>query len=275
MLFRWRARIGAVAVAAMLLVVGAASPGVAASRYTSRTNVSFTSRGVTSKGHIFAAHLDWSKPVGIMVYLDGSSERGLRGYNSSYLLDADGKTGLVEAARRRNLLLVTPFAPGSGCDGAGRTETCWSWPSGRMTVAKKTQWAYDFVQWVRRQYPAANGRFVLGGYSSGARATTEFLGPKFGEKMSVDLMVAISLGGPPRMGPNYSAAFKAHTPIVWNVGARDAFLSQPKYGVRRGHDWYKAAGFRTALTVVPDLGHSRSDFDTVIAQSVDHYLPAR
>lgn len=275
MTIRWSARVGVVAVAAMLLVVGATRPAVAAGALTNRTNVSFTSNGVTSKGHIFAAHLDWSKPVGIMVYLDGSSERGLRSYNGSYLLDADGKTGLVEAARTRNLLLVTPFAPGSGCDGAGSTETCWSWPSGRTTVAKKTQWAYDFVQWVRRQYPAADGRLVLGGYSSGARATTEFLGPKFGEKMSVDLMVAISLGGPPKMSPNYSSAFKAHTPIAWNVGAKDAFLSQPGYGVRRGHDWYTAAGFRTELTVVSGLGHSRSDFDTVMARSVDRYLPTR
>ncbi len=270
-----RARAGMIAVVAMLLMVGTVSPATAAGQLTSRTNVRFTSRGVTSRGHIFAGHLDWSRPVGIMVYLDGSSERGLRSYNSPYLLDADGRTGLVEAARRRNLLLLTPFAPGGGCDGAGRTETCWSWPSGDMTVAKKTQWAYDFVRWVRHQYAAAGGPLVLGGYSSGARATTEFLGPKFGEQMSVDLMVAISLGGPPKMGPNYSSAFKVHTPIVWNVGAEDAFLSTPGYGVRRGRDWYAAAGFRTSLTVVPGLGHSRSDFDLVMARSVDRYLTTR
>jgi hypothetical protein len=247
-------------------------PAHAAGPRTNRTNVPYSDGVTRSKGHIFAKGLDWAKPVGLLVYMDGSGERGLRSYNDSYLLDADGNTGLVEAARRRNLLLVTPFAPGGGCDGAGSTETCWSWPSGSMSVQAKTKWAFDFTQWIRTQY-TLTGPTVIGGYSSGARATTEFLGPEYGKRMSVDLMVAISLGGPPKFGPDYTHRFRVHTPVVWNVGSKDSFLTQPRYGVRRGYNWYRAAGFTTELTIVPGLGHSRSDFDKVIGRAVDRYLP--
>jgi hypothetical protein len=147
----WSRRAAALVAASALLLTGAVTtPAVAAGPPVDRTNVHYSNGVLTSRGHIFAGHLDWSKPVGMIVYTDGSGERGLRSYDDPYLLDANGTTGLVEVARRRNMVLVTPLAPGGGCDDGGGS--CWYDDSGSVSVAQKTRWAFDFIRWVRRQY---------------------------------------------------------------------------------------------------------------------------
>src|SRR5678815_213814 len=88
---------------------------------TDATNLSFTANGITSKYHRYAGGLDWTQPVGILIYTDGSGEYGLANPSSTYLLA--GSTGLVAVAKEHNLMLVTPRAPGAGCpDGGG---VCW------------------------------------------------------------------------------------------------------------------------------------------------------
>ncbi len=266
----------AVFVAAAVVVAAAVampSSASAAGPQTNQLNVAYTNTaGVTSRVHVFAAGLDWTKAVGLMVYADGSGEYGLANPNASYLLDADGTTGLVEVARQRNLVLVTPRAPGTGCpDGGG---VCW-YADSSYTRAQKTQWANDVTAWVKTQYPIAGNRIVLGGYSSGAQLTTQQLGPKYGEALGVDLMVAISYGGPPRsgFGPSYSAAYKAATTAVWDVGTSDPAY-QGGSGVTQGYNWYRTNGFaKTELNTHPGT-HSRSDFDVVMARETDQYIPA-
>jgi hypothetical protein len=82
---------------------------------TDRTSVSYTNTaGTTSVGHIYAAGLDWSKPVGLLLYTDGSGEFGLANTSSSYLLA--GGNGLIAKAKKHNMILVTPRAPGGPCD---------------------------------------------------------------------------------------------------------------------------------------------------------------
>lgn len=270
-----RGRIAAAAAVVAALVVGSALTASAAGPQTNRLDVQFTnSAGVRSEGHVFAAGLDWTRPVGLMLYADGSSEYGLENPNSTYLLDADGTAGLVEAARRRNMVLVTPEAPGGNCpDGGGE---CWYQASGGVSIAAKTRWAYDFATQVKTDYPIDARRIVIGGYSSGAQFTTEYFGPQYGEVFGADLMVAISYGGSPKVTPSYSAAFKAATPVVWDTGSNDsAYTTTSSYGVKAGEQWYRQNGFRTELNVVQGLGHGRSgQFDDIMGREVDQYIPA-
>ena len=71
--------------------------------------------------HLYAAGLDWSRPVGLLVYADGSGEYGLENPRSSYLLGGD--KGLAAVAKRANMVLLTPFSPNRSCsDGGG---ACW------------------------------------------------------------------------------------------------------------------------------------------------------
>jgi predicted esterase len=269
-------RIAAAAGALLLVAATIFLPTAEAAAPTAnRLDVGYTnSAGTTSEGHIFAAGLDWTKPVGLMIYADGSGEYGLENPNASYLLDADGTTGLVEAARRRNLILVTPEAPGGNCPNGGGE--CWYQASNGVSIAQKTRWAHDFAQMVRADYNESSERIILGGYSSGAQHTTEYLGPQYGEQLSADLMVAISYGGSPKVTPNYSAAFKANTPVVWDVGSNDSsYTTTSSYGVKAGYNWYRSNGFATTeLNVVAGLGHSRSDFDLVMAREVDQHIPS-
>src|SRR5690606_29784951 len=184
-------------VATGLVVAGVAAPASAASTggaggaLTNRLDQSFTSAGLTSSYHIVAAGLDWSRPVGLLVYTDGSGGYGLDNPNSTYLLDADGDAGLVAVARKHNLLLLTPEAPAPGCDG---TDNCWY--DSRNAVGK-ARWSSDLISRVTSQYDIDLDRVVIGGYSSGAQWTTRFFLPAHGEAHSVDLAVAIAYGGAP------------------------------------------------------------------------------
>ena len=144
---------------------------------TNRLNQTFTANGISSQYHIFADGLDWSKPVGLLLYTDGSGGYGLDNPNSTYLLDADGSAGLVEVARKHNLLLVTPFAPSPSCDGA---DNCWYNTSGSPAAPAKADWARALVDNVYSQYSIDKSRVAIGGYSSGAQFTTGWFVPRHG-----------------------------------------------------------------------------------------------
>jgi hypothetical protein len=221
------------------------------------TRLSFTdSHGVTSRYHRYAAGLDWSKRVGLLIYTDGSGEYGLKNPNSSYLLT--GTNGLVQVAKRNNMVLLTPLAPGEGCpDGDG---TCWYMDSSGISPSHKARWSAELVKYVQKQYGTDPARVAFGGYSSGAQWTTEYFGPLYASEIMTDgVAVAISYGGSPKVTPNFTAAFKANVPFVWDVGDKDSsYTGSGAYGVKAGYDWYTANGFTTEITVVPGLGHDRS-----------------
>jgi hypothetical protein len=240
---------------------------------TDQTNLSFTdSNGVTSRYHRYAAGLDWSKPVGLLVYTDGSGEYGLKNPSSGYLLA--GPNGLVQVAKRNNMVLLTPLAPGAGCgDGDG---VCWYMPSSNISPANKARWSAELVKHVQRQYGTVPNRVAIGGYSSGAQWTTEYFGPLYAsEIMTGGVAVAISYGGSPKVPPKYTAAFKSSVPFVWDTGARDsAYTGGGSYGVKAGHAWYTANGFKTQLVVVPGLGHGRpGQFGAIMEREIKKHVP--
>src|SRR5690606_7598633 len=74
---------------------------------TNQTFQTFTSDGYTSRYHLYVEGVDWSKPVGALIYADGSGEYGLKNPNSTYLLS--GSNGLIAVAKRHNMILLTPF----------------------------------------------------------------------------------------------------------------------------------------------------------------------
>lgn len=240
-----------------------------------RTFLTYTnSAGTTSRYHLYAGGLDWSKDVGLLVYTDGSAEYGLKNPTSTYLLA--GSNGLVAVAKRLNMVLLTPLAPGTGCpDGDG---TCWYQSSGGYSTEGKTRWSADLVKHVHGLYNIDRSRTVFGGYSSGAQWTTEFFGPAHAAGLVSDgVAVAISYGGAPILTPRFTEDFKAKVPFVWDVGEDDyAWYGGGRYGVKAGHDWYQANGFTTQLHVIPNLGHGRSgQFGGIIErEATEHVRPA-
>lgn len=242
--------------------------GGAGGSQTDQLNVPFTSNGLSSKYHVFAAGLDWTKPVGLLMYGDGSGGYGIDNPNATYLLDADGTAGLVAVAKKHNLLLVTPEAPAPGCDGY---DNCWY----DSTAPAKAQWASDLMTKVKGQYDLDLDRIAIGGYSSGAQWTTRWFLPAHGEAQSVDLAVPIAYGGAPAVTPAFTAGYKAGTVVSFDTGKSDPAYSSQSWGAIGGYNWYTGAGFVTDSYWPDGVAHSRGgEFGGIIDREVTQWLPA-
>ncbi|MFZ0555132.1 MAG: hypothetical protein WAM26_07540 [Nitrososphaeraceae archaeon] len=239
-------------------IVGAVTPTAP----TDRTNLSFTSNGYTSTYHLYAGGLDWSgtKPVGLLIYTDGSAEFGLKNPKDTYLMG--GGAGMIAVAKKHNMILLTPLSPNKNCsDGDG---SCWYLgdPPGY------TRWAEALVKLIQSQYPIDKKRIAFGGYSSGAQFATEYWVPLGAAQrtMEAGVIVAISFGGSPKMPEvGYTPSFRSNVHMNWNVGEKDdSYLLNDEtegpeqgYNVKAGYDHYTSAGFRTSLDVLPGVDHNR------------------
>lgn len=237
---------------------------------TDSTFLSYSNGKYTSQYHLYAAGLDWTKPVGLIVYGDGSGEYGLVNPNANYLLG--GNDGLIKVAKRNNMVLLTPMSPNRACsDGDG---ACWYLGD----AAGYAAWSAALITYVESRYPIAKNRVALGGYSSGAQWLTEFFAPggHADDIMTDGVAVAISYGGSPKVSANFTAAFKANVHFNWNTGDRDSsYTGGGSYGVKAGHAWYTSNGFSTSLDLIPGLGHSRSDFGRVMEAQIKEHVPAQ
>jgi hypothetical protein len=236
---------------------------------TDSTFLSYSNGQYTSRYHLYAAGLDWKRPVGLLVYTDGSGEYGLKNPGSTYLLA--GTNGLINVAKRNNMVLLTPLSPNPACsDGDG---SCWYLgdPRGYAT------WSAGLVKQVESRYNIAKNRVALGGYSSGAQWLTEYFAPggHAADIMTDGVAVAISYGGSPKVTANFTPSFKANVHFNWNTGDRDAaYTTTSAYGVRAGYNWYTGNGFATSLDLISGLGHSRSDFGRVMEAQIKKHLPS-
>ena len=251
---------------------GGTTSGGSGGPLTDRTSVSYTNpTGTTSTGHIYAAGLDWTKPVGIMVYTDGSGEYGLKNPTDNYLLA--GANGLVAIAKKHNMVLVTPLAPGDGCtDGDG---TCWYMSSFDGTSdTTKAKWADDFVKTqVLQKYNIDQSRAVIAGYSSGAEFTMGLYGPGYAASWMQDgLLLAISYGSPPWVTSTYTAGFKQNVAAVWDIGAADTTGAMTDGTA--GYNWYVSNGFATTAKITPaGVTHSRGGtFGGIVDTYVTQYV---
>lgn len=233
----------------------------------------FTSNGITSNYHRFAEGIDPTQPIGVILYGDGSGGSGFDYPNSEYLLDADGESGLVAAARERNFILVVPEAPSPSCGTPVAYDNCWYNSSGTPSAADKAAWASDLLTQIKSEYDIAEDRIVVGGYSSGAQMTTRWFAPNHGEEQSVDLFVPISYGGEPAdTDAVFSDEYKQNTVLVFNTGTADDAYGFASYEARAGEQWYREAGFTTEPQWIDGLGHNRDDFDDVVAAAIDKHL---
>lgn len=246
-----------------------ATTGGSGGPMTDRTNLSFSNGTYTSTYHLYAAGLDTSKALGMMMYADGSGEYGLKNPQGSYLLG--GSNGLINVAKRNNMVLVTPLSPNKSCsDGDG---SCWYMGDS----PGYTKWAEDLVLSIQKQYNIDTDRVAMGGYSSGAQLATQWWVPSGAAQrtMTDGVIVAISFGGKPQVDDTTSAAFKQKVHLSWDVGSSDpSYTGSGSYGVHGGHDYYKGKGFDTSLNVVSG-DHDRSgQFGAIMDREIKAHVPA-
>lgn len=242
---------------------------------TDRTSVSYTnSAGTTSVAHVYAAGLDWTKRVGLLVYADGSGEAGLSNTTSTYLMA--GTNGLITVAKRNNMLLVTPRAPGNGCtDGDG---VCWYLPSNNgVTRAAKTKWLDDFLKaQILPLYNVDKTRVCISGFSSGAENTAGLYGPAYAASWMEDgLLLAISYGSSPAqygVTSTYTTAFKQKVAAVWNIRGADETTAVADG--TEGYNWYRDNGFTTtALDIIAGGQHDRpTEFGGIVEQYLTQHV---
>lgn len=245
--------------------------------FTDRLHETFDNGDYRSEYHLFAAEIDPSRPIGLMVFVDGSGGYGFSHPDSSYQLDADGEDGLVAVAREHNMVLVTPVAPPPGCDDEGNTRpdrgeeaNCWYDPE---NAEGKAQWSADLVQQVEDEFDIDRDRVVVGGFSSGAQWATQFWAPAHGEERSVDLTVAIGYGGAPVASPSFSQDYTEETVFAWDTGTADHAYRRDRYGSIGGYNWYTKHGFRTRATWPKGVGHDRPGrFHVIMEREIDRVL---
>ncbi|HEV7871362.1 MAG TPA: hypothetical protein VGO95_08915 [Modestobacter sp.] len=200
---------------------------------------------------MFAQGLDTSKPIGLLVYADGTGEYGLENPNSSYAIG--GSAGLAAVARAHNMVLVTPFSPNRSCQ-------CWE----QGDATGYANYVAALISQVKTQYGA--GELWFSGYSSGAQAATRFVFPAHPELWSGGGgVIAIGGGGAPAgRAASIPAAVTSNVVMRWDTGAQDTgsgggfnALSGP-YGAQAGERWYASQGFNTQLVSPAGVTHDRS-----------------
>jgi hypothetical protein len=231
--------------------------GVPAGPWTN-TTASFSAAGYGADYRVFAEGIDTSRPVGLLVYADGTGEYGLEHPTSSYALGGAG--GLAAVARAHNMVLATPFSPNRSCK-------CWE----QGDAAGYANYLAALISRLQSQYGAQQLWFA--GYSSGAQAATRFLFPAHpGLWARGGGLIAIGGGGAPagRAAP-FPASVKSNVVLRWNTGAKDTgaggynALSGP-YGAQVGERWYAGQGFNTGIVTPAGVTHDRSgQFGSIVA----------
>lgn len=260
-LWTWRHIRSIIAPLVVAALTATVSPVSAAEPTTDRTNLSFTGSKYTSKYHLYAGGLDWSKPVGLLIYGDGTGEYGIENPGGRYLIG--GTNGLHAVAKRHNMVLLTPFSPNRSCE-------CWY----KGDPMGYSQWLEQLVKKLEADYPIDLRRVAMGGYSSGAQLATRWWVPSGAAQrtMTDGVVVAISYGGPPAVASQVSEHMKSNVPIHWDSGSEDPATTNA-YGVAGGYKWYTDRGFITSLTIASGVGHGRSgQFGVIMDEQITKHI---
>ena len=239
---------------------------------TDVTGISFTAtNGYASKYHLYAAGLDWSKPVGLVVHFHGDGAFEYKNPTNAWSLG--GPNGLIAQAKDRNMVLVVPFTPD---DGAGRDLTWWEW----YGKEENPRYAKDLIAYVLGRYNLDKKKIWLSGFSGGSQFITRYLLPHFGFELGIlgGGFIAFGGGGAPAASfAPYNPPFKGAWHCRWVAGANDNG-SEPGDGfnaiaaANAGAAWYAAQGFATEVTLIPGKGH---DLDGLYGPNLGAEIDAR
>jgi poly(3-hydroxybutyrate) depolymerase len=265
-----------IVLAALVVLLTTATPAVAdptggsGGPLTDRTFLTFTGAGYTAQYHLYSAGIDRSRPVGLLVYADGTGEYGFENPSATYSLG--GINGVVAVAKRHNMVLLTPSSPNRACQ-------CWEQgdPTGY------SDYLAALIESVYGQYDIDRDRVWLGGYSTGAQLTTRFMFPRHSELMTGGGTIVIGGGGAPAVtADDFPASLKADMHMHWDTGELDTdtngsaagglnSLNGP-YGAKAGEAWYADRGFRTSHDYPAGVGHARNgQFGTIIERVLDRH----
>lgn len=216
--------------------------------------------GTSSTYHLFTSKVADSRPVGLVVYLDGDGMYGHRNPNSTWALG--GARGIVAQAGSRGYATLSIATPSS--DGT-------FWSNGRVNAA----YVAALIQSVRSELGVQ--RTWLVGYSGGSQLITKFLLPAYSSVVAAGGGAVITGGGgAPSSTPTIDATLQSGFPMLWYTGALDdGRNTSDGYNAladaKRGQSWYASRGFAATRQEPAGLDHSGlgTRFGTVLAEQLD------
>lgn len=204
------------------------------------------SAGLASDYLVFAK--DVRRPAGLLLFFHGD---GAWEPDPSRSAALGGPSGIIEQARRRNLVTALLRTPDTG------TNTWYR--NGPANAA----WTADLLTDLQRRYEIENTRIWLVGYSGGAHFVTRQLIPARPELIGGGGAVLFSGGGPPanqdtRLNPQLRNGFR----MFFYVGADDTNTAGRLNSVttaEAGERWYASAGIKVGHEFPAGVGHDLGD----------------
>ena len=223
----------------------ATTSGGSGGSYTDQARQSFTARnGLTGRYLTYAAGIDRTRPVALVVYADGTGEYGVDNPTSSYALG--GSAGLVANARSRNAITLAVESPNQSCE-------CWH----TGNTSGYADFLADLVEKQLASYPV--DEVWLTGFSSGSQEVTRFLVPRHPELLRFGGgWVLFGGGGPPaESGANVTAARMSGVRGHWYTGTADTAVPlTASWGAQAGERWYAGRGVTTSHEWPEGVGHT-------------------
>ncbi len=221
-----------------------ASTGGSGGTYTDQPRRSFRAgNGQTGQYLVYAGGIDPTRPVGLVVYVDGTGEYGVDNPSSSYALG--GSSGLVATGKARNAITLAVESPNQSCE-------CWH-------TGDTTAYADFLAQLIEEQlasYPVTD--VWLAGFSSGAQEITRFLVPRHPELMRLGGgWVVFGGGGPPADGgAAVTAARMGGVRGHWYTGTADTAVPlTASWGAQAGERFYAGRGVVASHEWPAGVGH--------------------
>lgn len=247
-------RMLAIALISALAAVGLTVPAHGAPPLKTGTKLTFTdSRGVQSYYHMYADGIDWSKPVGVLYYLDGDyfSESP----QHSQVMQPNGAMlkSVAKNANNKNLVLVAPKTPSASTKANG-----WTWWEKGNTNAK---WFHDLAIALQKKGKLDTDNTWLAGYSGGAELISFDLMTQNRTKwMTGGGAILIAGGGSGSNTKPHSA--NKNIPMTWYAGSKDTSgqTNPPTWSAlnaaKQGQKTYKNAGYSSAkINILNGVGH--------------------
>lgn len=202
-------------------------------------------------------------PTGLMVWFHGDGAHEFDHPDDDFYIA--GPRGVLAVAQRHNMALLLPETP----DDHSRTWWRWAGPD------DLSGYATALINETIHRYGIDRSRVVLCGFSGGAEFLSHDLIPDCGPDLDITdgLQIIIGGGTPPDTPPTAGtpptstkktavpdSALRPHWHCRFIVGENDIAANAADHfdaveAATAGDSWWRAAGWDSALTVLPGEGH--------------------